>query len=445
MAEKKRILIVSYYFAPQNVIGAVRPTKLAKYLTRMGHEVTVISGGGLDGLNDPTLERDLQELKDVRLCKEWSPLRDWYIYKAAKKQAAPAAAPSAPAAAEETAQPSALKKLVKNAVNAVYVYLDWFADRNFCRLAKRELKKLNGTYDVVFSTYASYAVHEVSQLAKKKGLAKKWFADFRDEVGMPFACQEKRKQRYLQMIRRDADIVSAVSQGFLEMMNFDDIGRVLSNGFDREDIPQVDAAPCGNELRVVYCGQMQDSRREVGDRDITPMFRVLRRLVDEKRIAKEKIKLVYAGREGALFTRYAAKSGLESCVEDHGQVSRKQSIALQKGADVLLMASHHMASQKGILTGKLFEYMMMDKPIVCCMGGDLPNSGVKQVLEETGMGLCCEHANALQDEEKLYAYVGSLVEKWQTNGDLLEGKKEENVESYAYPGLAKTLESWINE
>ena len=47
MADKKRILIISYYFAPQNVIGAVRPTKLAKYLTRMGHEVTVISGGGL--------------------------------------------------------------------------------------------------------------------------------------------------------------------------------------------------------------------------------------------------------------------------------------------------------------------------------------------------------------------------------------------------------------
>ena len=54
MAEKKRILIVSYYFAPQNVIGAVRPTKLAKYLARMGHEVTVICGLGRDGKKDPT-------------------------------------------------------------------------------------------------------------------------------------------------------------------------------------------------------------------------------------------------------------------------------------------------------------------------------------------------------------------------------------------------------
>ena len=38
----KTILLISYYFAPQNAIGAVRPTKLAKYLTRMGYEVTVL-------------------------------------------------------------------------------------------------------------------------------------------------------------------------------------------------------------------------------------------------------------------------------------------------------------------------------------------------------------------------------------------------------------------
>ncbi len=443
MTEKKRILIISYYFAPQNVIGAVRPTKLAKYLTRMGHEVTVIAGGGLDGQIDPTLERDLQELTDVHQLNEWSPLRDWYIHKRSKQQTPAAPVSAVPAA--EPAEPSGLKKLILRAVDAVYVYLDWFADRNFHRMAMRELKKLQGTYDVVFSTYASFAVHEIARHAKKTGLARKWFADFRDEVGMPFRFQEKRKQRYMQMIRRDADVISAVSEGFLEMMDFDDVGRVLSNGFDREDLPEVEACRQDDCLRVVYCGQMQDSRREVGDRDITPMFRVLRRLVDEKRLPPEKIKLVYAGREGALFTRYAALSGLEGCVEDHGQVSRKRSIALQKSSDILLMASHHMPSQKGILTGKLFEYMMMDKPIVCCMGGDLPNSGVKQVLHETGMGLCCEHANAQQDEEKLYAYVQSLVENWQNGGDLLEGKKEAEVESYAYPGLARTLESWIDE
>ena len=70
-----RILIISYYFAPQNAIGAVRPTKLAKYLSRLGHEVTVICGPGLNERRDPTLERDLRERADVRVVFEWNPLR----------------------------------------------------------------------------------------------------------------------------------------------------------------------------------------------------------------------------------------------------------------------------------------------------------------------------------------------------------------------------------
>lgn len=262
---------------------------------------------------------------------------------------------------------------------------------------------------------------------------------------MPFACQEKRRQRYLQMIRHDADIISAVSHGFLEMMHFDDVGRVLSNGFDREDLPQVETQQKDECLRIVYCGQLQDSRRTLGDRDLTPMFRCLRHVIDEEKMNLAQIKLIYAGREGNLFTHYAAQSGLESCVEDHGHVSRDQSIALQKSADILLMASHHTASQKGILTGKLFEYMMMDKPIVCCMGGDVPNSAVKKVMEETGIGCCREEAAAQADDPRLLDALRRLVNRWKAGQPLLDGRNREAVEAYSYPRLAQTLDNWIDE
>lgn len=442
MSGKKRILIISYYFAPQNVIGAVRPTKLAKYLSRMGHEVTVLCGGGLDGQTDPTLARDLQELQDVHLLKEWSPLRDWYIYKRSKPHPSTQDKPGADA---PSAAPGGLKKLLMRVINAVYIYLDWMADRNFRRLALRELKRLHGVYDVVFSTYASFAVHEIAQRAKKTGLARKWIADFRDEVNMPFACQEKRRQRYLQMIRRDADIISAVSHGFLEMMHFDDVGRVLSNGFDREDLPQVEVLKTDHRMRFVYCGQFNMGRREIGNRDLTPLFRAIAQLVEEGTLAKQEICLVYAGSEGALMMQYAATCGLEECVEDHGQVSRSASIRLQKEADVLLLASWNTAGQRGILTGKMFEYMMMDKPIVCCMSGDVPNSAVKKVMEETGIGCCREEAAAQADDPQLLDALRRLVNRWKAGQPLLDGRNREAVEAYAYPRLAQTLDNWIDE
>ena len=92
-----RILIISHFFAPQNAMGAVRPTKLAKYLSRMGHEVTVLCGPGMNDRRDPTLARDLMALKQVHVIREWNPLRDWHTRPAAASAATcpPAAQPSA--------------------------------------------------------------------------------------------------------------------------------------------------------------------------------------------------------------------------------------------------------------------------------------------------------------------------------------------------------------
>lgn len=436
----KRILVISYFFAPQNQMGAVRPTKLAKYLQRMGHEVTVICGGGVNGRNDPTLARDLQELKDVHTLREWNPLRKWNLRKAAKA----AKTPPAPAAAsmEERREPTGLKRRLRRILDAVYVWLNWFGERCFKRLGMRELRKLKGSYDVVFSSYAPVSVHELAYAAKKKGIARKWIADFRDELGLPFAYQKGREQRTLQMIRENADTICAVSRGILEMMRLDDCGRVLFNGFDREELPEGKPEGRDGRLTLAYCGQFNMGRKGIGDRDLTPAFRALEQLVREGALRKEQIRLVYAGSESERMRRYAAACGLEGCVEDHGMVSRQESIRLQKEADILLLASWNLSTQRGILTGKMFEYMMMDKPILCCMNGDLPNSPVKQVLTETGVGFCWEETNAARDAKDMLACLRALVQRWKAGQPLLARTA---VEKYAYPQLAKVLEGWMNE
>lgn len=429
-----RILIISYFFAPQNAMGAVRPTKLAKYLGRMGHEVTVLCGPGMNDRRDPTLARDLMALKQVHVIREWNPLRDRRAHAAAK-----------PLEARTPAAPSAPRGGALHAVkDAVYRWLRWQADRSFRRRAVAALDGLTGTYDVVLSTYAPWSVHEIARAAKRRGLARRWIADFRDEVGTAFAWQKGKKARYLRMLRREADVLCAASQGFLEMMGFEDIGHVLSNGFDREDLPPVaDATAHTGRLRVVYCGMLSMGRKGVGDRDLTPMFRALAALIKRGQLARSQVTLVYAGGESALMRRQAAACGMGDLVEDHGLVSREESIALQRGADVLLMASWHMAAQRGILTGKLFEYMMMEKPIVCCMSGDLPGSGVKRVLEETGMGLCVEQASGAADEAALDAYMTELACRWKQGKPLLSSKNAGEVEQYAYPALAARLEGWM--
>lgn len=440
MDRPKRVLLISYYFAPQNAMGAVRPTKLAKYLARMGCEVTVLCGPGMEAKRDPSLARDAEELSDVRVIREWNPLRTW------KARRAKAASPQGSRAADTSAAVTDSRgSFAHRVADAVYRWLRWQSDRSFRRRSIAELGRLKGTYDVVFSTYAPLSVHEVAREARRRGLASRWIADFRDEVGVAFGWQEGRRKRYMNMLEREADVLCAVSQGFLEMMGLERRGRVLSNGFDREDLSRAYDEMADDCLRVVYCGLLSMGRKGVGDRDLSPAFRALGALVADGTLDKKHLKLIYAGSEGGIFRAAAAACGLESCVEDHGLVSREESIRLQRNAHILLMASWHMAAQKGILTGKLFEYLMMDKPILCCISGDLPNSGIRQILAQIGMGLCCEQANAREDEPALNSYTRELVSRFQAGKPLLEGENRAAVEAYAYPALAGQLNEWMNE
>lgn len=434
--QKKRILLISYFFAPQNTMGSVRPTKLAKYLARMGHEVTVICGTGWDTETDPTLARDLAEMHDVHMIREWNPTRG-HAAKAAPAPVAPNAQAAAPAA-----RPGFLRRLLADG----YASLRVFADMDFGRRAKREIRKLQGTYDVVLSSYATYSVHHAACYAKRHGKARCWIADFRDEIQNPLKWVERGHARYLKMIRRHADLVTAVSEGVLEMMDLQGDGRVLPNGFDREDLPAELPQRCSDgKLRMVYCGQFGTSRAAMAARDLTPAFAALSELIDEGALGMDELRLVYAGTEGALFQRYAQNCGLESCVEDHGRVSREESIALQCGADALLMASWHTARQRGILTGKLYEYLMMQKPIVCCVSGDEAGSSVGSIIAQGRIGVCYESVNAAQDGPALKAWLRGMIRRHKSGQPLLQDPCFEAVQRFAYPAIVSTLDGWMDE
>ncbi len=440
----KRLLVISYYFAPQNTIGAIRPTKLVKYLERMGYQVTVLCGGGLDAKMDPTLKRDLEQMKDVRILREWNPLRDRDQKRAAVQGKPAQAAASAPAEnAAKGGMVTRIKKCIAPVVDQLYLYMAWLSDRHFGRLCKKEIRSLKGEYDCVLSSYSTFSVHEAAAYAKKIGKAKKWIADFRDEVNLFFPWQKGRQERYTRMVHAQADAITAVSPGVLEMMGMEKDGQVLTNGFDREDLPGAEAEQQPGLLRIAYCGYISEGRKGGQDRDLNPLMRSMRQLMDEGTIAPEELRLVYAGSQSSVYQAVAAAHGLESCVEDHGLVSRQESISLQRSADVLLMASWHMTGRKGILTGKLFEYMMMDKPIVCCMAGDLTGSDVKGVLEKTGIGFCCEQASGEQDQQALTAYIRELLQRKRAGLPTLEQGQRDALEAYAYPELAAKMASLI--
>lgn len=264
---------------------------------------------------------------------------------------------------------------------------------------------------------------------------------------MAFSWQAGRQRKYIKMVRDNADLLTGVSYGVLDMMDMEKTGRVLTNGFDREDLPLVDAAAqrTDGKLRIVYCGYISEGRKNAPNRDLSPLMKTIRALIDEGLLTKDEVQLVYAGSQSPLFVQVAEESGLQDCVEDHGMVSRQESIRLQLSADILLMASWHMTGRKGILTGKLFEYMMMNKPVVCCMSGDLTGSDVKGVLDTTGIGFCYEQAAGQADADALKTFVKGIVQRKHQGLPLMDGSRMDAINAYSYPELVARMASWIDE
>ena len=286
----KSVLLVSYHFAPQNTIGAVRPTKLAKYLTRMGYDVTVLCGKGLDTVRDPMLARDLTELTDVHMVRERSLLR-WWKERALQPEAQktltdramlPEKALTAEAMAAASAQaqirpPAQAKKhspaksspsLQKRAINALYLWLYDRADAAFARACFKELYGMGKHFDVVISTYGPLSVHTVARKAKRWRLADSWIADFRDEASVPFAWQKGRLKRYVRNVRKYADAITSISAGCLHVMGLDTFGQTIHNGFDAEDLSGLTFPPKRRDkLSFIHCGQMYGAQR-----DLSPFF-----------------------------------------------------------------------------------------------------------------------------------------------------------------------------
>lgn len=420
----RRVLVISYYFAPQNAIGAVRPTKLVKYLARQGVEVTVLCGAPMTATRDPLLARDAAGLPDVRVISERSLLRSIKTRGGTPAQSAPSA--EAPASVPTRKNP---------ALDALYLWLSDRADRAFARACIRAFRTLPGPYDAVFSCYGPAGVHIAARYARTHGLAQKWIADFRDEPTLPFRWQQGRLKRFVRQVHADADVLTTVSQGTMELMALGEKGRVLPNGFDPEDAQGLPALTFDPEkLHFVYCGQLY-----AGHSDLSPVFRAVRALCDEGTCDVSRFCFHYAGRQGEAFTQQAAKYNLDNTVFAHGFVPRAESLALQKAADALLAATWNTAERRGVVTGKVLEYMLADRPILCCVSGTVPGSDARALVERLRLGAAYEEASGTADLPALKAYLRALYDAKFAGAPSPFHPDREAVAVYDYARIARQI------
>ncbi|MGW6302678.1 hypothetical protein, partial [Peribacillus butanolivorans] len=411
--QKTKILLVSYLFAPNNSIGAVRPSKFAKYLIRQGHDVTVLCVAPLK-LTD-TLSPNMLELNSAdTICISHSNLYKFFLkilngcinfkkklsllikfngtsIKQPKKTSIKQP--------KETSK-SSTQGNISLAKNYIYFILSIIESFDWYMQVRKwfKTKKVNSQhYDLMLSSYGPLSSHWVGNFLNTQGISKLWFADFRDPMLLDSKPYYARKflSKWQNDILRNASALTTVSEGMKNQILSTYEGEinacVISNGYDNEDITLDSITKIeftGGKLHFGYTGTLYGGRR-----NLKPIFNALRELINEGYISSDKVCFHYAGTEGSILKNQAAAFSLESNVVDYGLVSRVKAQEIQFSCNLLVVATWNNYNERGVLTGKIFDYMRANVPIIALIAGDTADSELSQLVKQTNVGISYEEAN----------------------------------------------------
>lgn len=336
-----RIFIIAAFFPPINMIGAVRPYQLAKFLVNQGHEVTVFTSYK-DNYVSKDYNADLTgiEVVDVGFSKILSTL--------------------------DYENPNANKFKIIKRVLVHFSYPDhFFYKKNQYLKSIEEYISRNGLPNLIFSMALPFTLHCVARELKDKYKNVKWIADNRDLWAttpyrkMPTFLRSIDK-KYEEKIFKKADLILVVTQHMKIMMEsyLTHNIEVIRNGFVDDCLDE------HNEYKktydFVYTGGLYG-----GLRDLTPLFNALNLIKCDKNID-------FFGSDEPVVRDYISKySDLK--INFNKKMPRDEILKVQNGAEYLIIALGNSAFEKGVLTGKFYEYVRARKPIIalCDEDGEL--------------------------------------------------------------------------
>jgi hypothetical protein len=419
----KNVLILTSAFYPANRIDSLRPAKLAKYLPEYGWNPLIVctkwTEGNCDNF-DPALAKELENYNVVKSVRHlgalWSqPMRK--IYTLASALAPP-----------QIFIAKLLAKLCYFSIGrfpAEYYYDSISFLRKFLRTTK---------VDCVWATCDPPATHAVANWIHKR-FRIPWVADFRDLWDQEYLTKGASRRAMLISVESktlsSCSAIVTVSEPLKEVLKtrHEKHIYVILNGFDPGDYSD-SIAKKQKTFNIVYTGKLL-----LHYRDPTYLFEALDSLLAHKKIDPSKISVSFYGSQPEMVKRFIANfENLDNIVRVLPRVPFAKSIEVQKQACVLLQLAH--AGEKGIFTGKLFEYLGARRPILCIPGD---NDCVETLLKQTRAGVICH------DAKETAAQLLCWYEEWRQKGTVSYYGREEDIMKYSRKKQSQDLARLLDQ
>jgi glycosyltransferase involved in cell wall biosynthesis len=357
------VLLVTLYFPPAGGGGVQRPLKLAQYLPALGIETHVLAP------DDPKwVHRD----PELRVPTQAWVHRVRYLGPKARKPTEELRATDGFERALVQAKVTARRLLLPDAS----VTWNLTAIPAAIRIARRE------GIDAVVTTSPPGSIHFVGA-AVRRATGARWLADLRDPiVANPHRRSDTAATRARQaaneklagLVARGADAVSCVSDAIADevrRLGPRGIVRTIANGCDFDDFAGLEYRPA-SRFRITHTGSF------FGKRDPRPFLQALH---DSGLDASAR----FVGDFRSSDREWAESLGLGDRLELIDYSPRAESLRLQRDSEVLLLLVPDAGGRgKGVLSGKVFEYLAAGRPILAAVP---PDGAAADLIRETGAGV----------------------------------------------------------
>jgi glycosyltransferase involved in cell wall biosynthesis len=398
----KRVLLIAFYFPPRNHIAGYRTGCFAKYLPEQGWLPTVIcEDWPADRPNfDPDYVGNIPaEVEIIRLPQQ---------------------------AHEKPFQKFLLRKLLPYLSPPHAPYLWRQAAAKSIRDLARKVR-----FDAVWATSDPLVTLGLAQEAAAE-MKLPWMADIRDSFNVqPRGSWYKRPiwAYHERRLCRQANAIVTVSP-YLAAGLSRATGKpveVIENGFDPELFAAAPPAQQGI-FTIAYTGNLTLSVQNP-----SPMLQAMDLLLRKGVVPPGGIELVCYGPKAEQINAALPGAMNSLPIRLHPPVPHRQIAAVQQASSVLLLLT--VTGQKGVLTGKLFDYLGAGRPILAVPDD---NGDVANLLRRTGAGLTAN--NPEQIAQVLTHWYG----QWHKTGQIQLPRNEEAIAYYSRRNQAKRLAGMLD-
>lgn len=391
----KKVLIITYYWPPSGGSGVQRWLKCVRYLRDYGWEPVVYTA--LDSeypVIDTSLEAQVPPGVEVIRRPIWEPYK---LYKRFTGQRKGQRVVSGFLNEKKTS----LSRRISMWIRGNVFIPD--ARRFWIRPSIRFLVNYLQTHpvDVVVSTGPPHSMHLIAQgIHRRTGLP--WLADFRDPwTNIDFYKElmlsrwaDRKHHRLEKAVTTEADRVVVVGRQM--QIEFEALsGRqvdVVTNGYDEADLQPQPKEARDQQFSIIHIGLLNQHRNHEA------FWMACAELKQEIPGLAEDLLVKLVGKADVSAHESIARNGMEPQVQMIDYLPQAEAVQQQGRAQVLLLSINNTPNAKGVITGKIFEYLASGRPILCIGPED---GDAAHIIHEAQAGLVA----GFEDKEKLKAHI----------------------------------------